>query len=93
MDEGGKSHAARAVPSAFVGEGAYDKRRGSLLPRGGRAFVKRLGKVDWTITFDFVCTGLKMDEGGKSHAARRAMYLPSTSSSSSLLSLLVLEGP
>ena len=49
---------ARAVPSAFVGEGAYDKQRGSLLPRGGRALVKRLGlgvsKVDWTTTFDFV---------------------------------------
>ena len=34
------------------------KRRASLLPRGGRALVKRLGlgvsKVHWMTTFDFV---------------------------------------
>ena len=34
------------------------KRRGSLLPRGGRALVKRLvigvNRVDWTKTFGFV---------------------------------------
>jgi len=33
---------ARAVPGAFVEEGAYDKRRGSLRPRGGLG----VGKVD-----------------------------------------------
>ena len=35
------------------------KRRGSLLPRGGRALVKRLGlgvsKADWATPSDFVC--------------------------------------
>ena len=34
-----KETEAKAVPSAVVGDGASVKRRGSLLPRGGRSWV------------------------------------------------------
>ena len=46
---------ARAVPSAFVGEGAalcYAK--GISAATGRKRLGRGVSKVDWTITFDFV---------------------------------------